>query len=233
MIVRIDVLCDAYEREVDGHIVLSWAVVSENASERKLRVLSFSTVVSMLVGGPTAAVGWGLLIFGIPLLSFFLARLLSNEALVAREWFFGLGPLFSCVGAVMAGLSFRRGLKLLKLLRRGILTRAKLVEKTATNVEINERTVYKLKFRFEVGGRRYAAMARTHEPELLEDDAQESVLYLPDDPSQASLVDHLPGKLEVKERTVDCSERRAFLQLVLPVIVLLELVVFVVRAVAG
>lgn len=209
------------------------AGMAASAPPAKERVVSFSTVVNMLVGGPTALIGWCCLIFCVPMMSFFLARLFSNAQLSGAQWFLLMGPAFAGVGAVMAALAFRRGLAVLRLLRRGVLTQAKLAGKTATNVEINERTVYELKFRFEVGGRRYAATARTHEPEKLEDDAEEPLLYLPDDPSKASLVDHLPGALQVKERTADSSDKSALLHLLPPVVFLLALVVFVVRALIG
>ncbi|MBW2733698.1 MAG: hypothetical protein JRH20_15025 [Deltaproteobacteria bacterium] len=193
-------------------------------------MVSFSTVVNMLVGGPTAVLGWVLLLLSVPLMNLFLARLLNNTPLSGSQWFTLIGPAFLGVGGVLTTMAFSRGLKVLKLLRHGVLTQAKLSSKTATGGEINERRVYELKFRFEVGGQRYAAMARTHEPEKLEDDATEALLYLPQDPSHARLIDHLPGRLKVKELTVDSGDKEALAHLVLPMLFLVALVAFVVRA---
>jgi hypothetical protein len=51
-----------------------------------------------------------------------------------------------------------------------------------------------MRFEFEADdGKRYQTVARTHQTEKLEDDKLEPLLYLPADPRQATLIDHLPG----------------------------------------
>jgi hypothetical protein len=105
-----------------------------------------------------------------------------------------LAFLIALVGVTLAVFGSRRGRRALALLRDGEVTRATLVDKQPTNFYINEQQVFRMRFQFEAAdGRSWDVVAKTHRPQILEDDATEQVLYLPSDPRWATLLDHLPG----------------------------------------
>lgn len=97
---------------------------------------------------------------------------------------FGAGVLF---------FATRPGRRAIMLLRRGAVARGRLVDKQPTRARVNQRRVYRYTFEFEPDdGGKYHVSARTHLG-VLEDEPTEQILYLRDDPSIATVLDHLPG----------------------------------------
>jgi hypothetical protein len=87
-----------------------------------------------------------------------------------------------------------------RLLGSGRMALGKLIAKEPTNMRVNNRTVYKMTFEFVDGNGRTCTMrTRTSEPEKLEDDAEERILYDPERPECAVTLDTLPGGAEVDE----------------------------------
>ncbi|MBI5882667.1 MAG: DUF3592 domain-containing protein [Elusimicrobia bacterium] len=106
--------------------------------------------------------------------------------------------LFPAVGLgfILAGL--RSGILSGRLLSRGLPTQGSLVSKLPTSTKINDRTVYAMTFAFRDSfGVERSVTTRTHEPEVLEDESRENILYDPADPSRAVTVDSLPGRVRV------------------------------------
>jgi len=129
--------------------------------------------------------------------------------------------IFPVVGFCFLTAGFLRGRRAIRLLKEGLVARGALRSKEPTNTRINRRTVYKLTFAFQDElGQTHEAVARTHEPERLEDDAEEPLLYDPVHPSRATLLDHLPGAPRIDDmgQIQTQSSARAMLTLVLPTI---------------
>lgn len=133
-------------------------------------------------------------------------------------WLIGLVALFPAVGLVLALGGLRRGLTGVALLAEGELTVGRLRAKEPTNTRINNRTVYALTFAFtDLDGREQTVVERTHQPEKLQDDAEELLVYDPSTPSRAVLVDNLPGRPALdRERGVFAGSARGLLALLLP-----------------
>lgn len=109
--------------------------------------------------------------------------------------FVGLFPLLGL--AFIAG-SMIAGLRTLVVLRRGRLTRGRLVDKQPTSTTINDRRVFALTFEFEdERGNMQQARIKTHKIEQLEDEAEERLFYDPKHPAHARMVDLLPGNVRV------------------------------------
>jgi hypothetical protein len=107
--------------------------------------------------------------------------------------------LFPLVGIAFVLVAVTRGRRAARLLAEGEVARGKLVGKRATNVSVNNRTVFELRFEFiATNGEKYEAVARTHQPALLEDEPTEQLVYLAAAPEQATLIDHLPGAPRVQ-----------------------------------
>ena len=107
--------------------------------------------------------------------------------------------IFPFVGAVILIPSTLMGLKRNRLLREGILTMGTLKSKEATNMTVNKRRVFELRFDFTArDGQRHEAVARSSDTAKLEDEAQEPLLYDPNDPSRAYMLDEAPARPQVE-----------------------------------
>lgn len=126
-------------------------------------------------------------------------RAVGSRASTFPAWTLLLVGLFPTIGLLLAFSGFRSGLRSRSLLVNGKLAQGTLISKEATNQSVNESTVYDLTFRFTPEGarREFTTVARTHRTEHLEDDEQESLLYDSRFPSDAVLLDNLPGKAQV------------------------------------
>jgi hypothetical protein len=94
----------------------------------------------------------------------------------------------------------RAGLRRCRLLREGLQTTGRLVEKRKTNTEINGQRVYELTFEYATfDGRQLTTSTSTHRTERLLDEREEPLLYDPIDPSRACLLDSLSWRPELDE----------------------------------
>jgi Protein of unknown function (DUF3592) len=133
--------------------------------------------------------------------------------------FVGIFPL---VGVGMFVPAILRGLKRNRLLREGLMAQGKLISKEPTNITINDRRLWELRYEFTArDGRRCEASARSTNTENLEDEATEPLLYDPGDPTRAFVLDEMPARPEL-EMNGELRGRpgRAIRALILPAIVL-------------
>ena len=127
--------------------------------------------------------------------------------------------LFPVIGLCLMLSGFRKGRKAVRLLANGEQAFGVLKSKEATNTRINNRRVYKLTFEFtDQIGQTNEVTAKTHEPEHLQDDAEEPLLYDPVRPNWATLLDHLPGAPRIDEmgQIQTQSPIRSLLVLIVP-----------------
>ena len=139
----------------------------------------------------------------------------------------GLGFLYS-------GISY--GLKANRLLSHGRIAFGELISTESTGTRINNRPVLKLTFSFPASaGLDWEVTAKTHEPEDLQDEAREPVLYDPDDPSIAVLLDNLPGPIEfdVNGNLLSSSSLDTVKTLILPGLSLVGHGIYLVLAIFG
>ncbi|HEX8170812.1 MAG TPA: DUF3592 domain-containing protein [Thermoanaerobaculia bacterium] len=127
----------------------------------------------------------------------------ASRILGMRRAHFGRGVLFvllfPIIGAFFVLGGTRSGLRRARLLRDGVVTTGRLLSRHPTNVRINDQPVWELTFEFTArDGRKCEAKARTTDPSRLEDEAQEPLLYDPNDPSCAYVLDELPQRPEVE-----------------------------------
>lgn len=105
--------------------------------------------------------------------------------------------IFPLVGLLILIPATIFGIKRNRLLRDGLLADGTLTSKAATNMQVNNRTVYELIFTFTArDGRQYEAKARSTDTRRLEDESQEPLLYDPADPTRACLLDEAPARPE-------------------------------------
>ena len=132
--------------------------------------------------------------------------------------------IFPAVALLLLVFSLRGRLVLGRLLRDGRLAQGKLKERAPTNMRVNNRRVYRLAFDF-VGedGRRHEAQESTSQTAALEDEPSESLLYLPESPSTAALVDGLPDSIQAdtEGNLYLATPSSARLALLLPLVVTL------------
>jgi hypothetical protein len=107
--------------------------------------------------------------------------------------------IFPLVGLAILIPSTIWGRRRNHLLENGIFTTGKLLGRRPTNMTVNKRPVIELVFEFTTrDGRRCEATARTTNPQKLEDEAQEPLLYDPENPEKACLLDEAPARPKVE-----------------------------------
>jgi Protein of unknown function (DUF3592) len=131
--------------------------------------------------------------------------------------------IFPLIGFVVLYFGAKSGSRRNLLLERGILTTGTLIGKRETNVTVNKRRVWALTFEFIArDGRRCEAEGRSTDPERMEDEAQEPLLYDPDDPSRAYMLDEAPARPEF-DQTGELRGRpfAALFAIIVPAVVIL------------
>ena len=128
--------------------------------------------------------------------------------------------IFPIVGALIGIAGIRAGRRRLRMLYVGRMARGKLVAKEPTNTKINKQTVYKLTFEFTTPDGRVGRVSdKTHETARLEDEAEELLLYNPDNLEEGAAIDALPGGVKMNDagEITEYSAPRALLLMLLPV----------------
>ena len=107
--------------------------------------------------------------------------------------------IFPAIGLALLIVFTRIGMKQNDLLRDGVFTTGVLKSRRPTNMTVNKRPVFELLFEFTArDGRKCEASARTTDPSRLEDEAREPLLYDPENPSKAYVLDEAPARPKVE-----------------------------------
>jgi hypothetical protein len=105
--------------------------------------------------------------------------------------------IFPMIGLGFHTFGIRYGMKANRLLSQGRIAFGTLISSESTGASINNCPVLELTFNIRAeDGLDYDVTAKTHEPEDLRDEAEETLLYDPNNPSTALLLDDLPGSAE-------------------------------------
>lgn len=114
-----------------------------------------------------------------------------------REMFGALVALvaiFPLVGLGFLFFALRQNIKAVDLVVNGHFARGKLLNREATNTQINDQTVFRYTFSFETpDGRSYEVVTKTHQRHLVEDEETERLLYAAADPAHAVIYDTIPN----------------------------------------
>jgi hypothetical protein len=116
-----------------------------------------------------------------------------------RRGMFSPGVLFVTIFPAV-GLGFLipgmlTGRKRNHLLQNGILTTGKAVDRRPTNIRINNRPLWEVVFEFhDRHGQRRECCARATDTTRLEDETSEALLYDPEDPTKAYVIDEAPAR---------------------------------------
>jgi hypothetical protein len=103
----------------------------------------------------------------------------------------GLGfPVFGLISMIFGMKKLIRQISILKI---GEMTYGRLLNKEATNLKIDKRTVYKLTFEFTASDNiAYQVVAKSNDTNSLTDDKLEKLVYDPAKPERFVLIDALP-----------------------------------------
>jgi hypothetical protein len=109
--------------------------------------------------------------------------------------------IFPLAGLLMAFFSMRKNIEAIDLIVNGRVAYGKRISREPTGVQINNQPVYRYTFRFETpDGQQHEAHGETHQPRLLEDDAEEMLLYAESRPEYAVMYDAVPGAPPLSSR---------------------------------
>jgi hypothetical protein len=133
-----------------------------------------------------------------------------------------LAPM--AAGAVLIVVGLGRGMKANRLLAVGHGAMARIKSQEPTNTRINNRPVIKFVFEFVAGdGKTYETTLRTHRTEDVTDGEGELLVYDPQQPAVAALLDNMPGGVAIDDRgKVGVRDiRRTLVSLIVPAVVIL------------
>lgn len=103
--------------------------------------------------------------------------------------------IFPAIGLVFLIPGTLTGRKRNHLLQNGILGSGKAIDRRPTNVRINNRPVWEVVYEFhDRNGMRQECCARAVDTTRLEDEESEALLYDPEDPSKAYVIDEAPAR---------------------------------------
>jgi len=148
------------------------------------------------------------------------SRIRGMQRTISRPWAF-FAVLFSGGGLLCLVPGLVRGWKACKLLRKGMLAVGKAVATRPTGTHVDFRPVHAVQFEFETeDGRKFYAVAVTHQPEKLAQYEYEGLLYDPDDPSYAAMIGNLPGspQIDIEGNVTAGSRMRGILALAVPAV---------------
>ncbi len=149
-----------------------------------------------------------------------LSRILGTRAHVFSAAISFVG-VFPCVALGFIFFGTRKGSRAVNLLTNGILTKAKFTDKRSTNMTVNKRPVFEYFFEFKAfDGRLCKTSVRTSNPELILNEEQESLLYHPEYPERAMLIDDLPAQVKFTPSGAIDSYKSNMLCLLLPAVII-------------
>jgi len=138
---------------------------------------------------------------------------------------FGAGvafvAIFPFIGFVFVFFATKSGFRRNALLRNGLLANGKLIGRERTNMTINDRPVWKMVFEYTGrDGQRHEASANTTDTSRLEDEAQEPLLYDPDNPARAYVLDEAPARPQFESNGELRGRPTGYLAAIIPGIVI-------------
>ncbi|GAB4126755.1 MAG: hypothetical protein OHK0045_06330 [Raineya sp.] len=104
--------------------------------------------------------------------------------------------IFPLVGGLIIFFRIPQAINKIRVLREGVLGEGNYVRMEATNIRINRQTVMKLFFELKLGNKTYETYTETHldrQIRKLTDGTPKKLLYLPQNPQRAILLDNVAG----------------------------------------
>lgn len=178
-----DIGMEINEVDVMGHLV------DYEVAGQRYETMSFTT-------GKLTQAGTSVTVFYRPDKPW-VARIEDMRAAPIEGWPIFLVLIFPGLGILMVIGGLRKGLQAVSLIQHGELTQAKLIKREHTQMQVNDQTVWKLIFSYQVKGKMYDQSLKTHQTEKLTDESQEALIYHPKRPAQSLLLDSLPGELAI------------------------------------
>lgn len=156
------------------------------------------------------------------------AYIVGMEEMQMPGWAMLLLGILPGTGLFFIAFGLARNRRSLWLIVNGVFTRGKLVDKRATNMQINRQPVYAYAFEFEVERQgTITARCSTHQTQRVEDESQEIILYDPRNPHRNAVYDAIPVAPVINRRgEFEPVESWRIALLVFP-LVMLSLVVLV------
>ncbi|HEX2060794.1 MAG TPA: DUF3592 domain-containing protein [Thermoanaerobaculia bacterium] len=175
-------------------------VESTGASENERTVMANHyeySVAGRTFRGTSYSTGWSANTGDSVTVEYMEANPLRSRIEGMRRALFGPGVafvvIFPLIGLGLLIPATRSGLRRNRLLREGLLTTGTLSGRRDTNMRVNKQPVWELTFDFVTrDGRRAQAKARATDTYRLEDEAREPLLYDPENPERAYVLDEVP-----------------------------------------
>lgn len=110
-------------------------------------------------------------------------------------WVIFLLAIFPIIGFALAFSGLKKVLGWLEIIKVGQVTFGTFFRKETTGASVNEQQVYRFFFKFYVNNQEFEATGETYKTYKLTDEQYEPLIYNPTAPSEAIMIDGLPGSV--------------------------------------
>jgi hypothetical protein len=129
--------------------------------------------------------------------------------------------IFPAIGFLILFFATKSGIRRNHLLREGILTTGTFLRREPTNMTVNKERVWEVTFEFtDRNGERREVTARGTDTRRLEDEQREPLLYDPNHPEKACLLDEAPSRPRLEHGELVGRPLAAVLVLIVPGLVI-------------
>ncbi len=153
------------------------------------------------------------------------SRMIGGRSKMFSSWTI-LIIIFPLSGLFLIWRSLQINMKSLNLIKNGVFTTGKMKSRTPTNssIEINgvEYPIYKYEFDFKRGASVYIAYCKTYKTQLVEDEVEEFILFMPNQPSYNTVYDSITNAPEINRsgQLIDIPIEKSY-YLIAPILSLL------------
>jgi hypothetical protein len=102
--------------------------------------------------------------------------------------------IFPAIGFSFLFICFKKGIPAIRAIRYGTMTRGRFVKMESTGGSVNDQTIFDIYFSFkDAFGNEHTAIGSTHKTGPVRDEPEERIIYDPENPSTAVIVDAMPA----------------------------------------
>ncbi len=121
-----------------------------------------------------------------------IARIQGTKLGVFPIWILLLVFIFPIIGAFMFYFGLKKGLGWINIIKVGQISFGQYLRQEPTNSSVNNQPVYRFFFKFLYQGTEYEATGETHKVYKLTDEKFEPLVFNPNNPNEAVMVDGFP-----------------------------------------
>ncbi len=162
---------------------------------QKRKTISTLLKLRLLLDGVTGLIGLIFFVIGFFMSTLFISVFASQTPSEFPAFILFI-LIFPIAGLILLYFSAKKGVIKIKVVEHGQVTYGTFSHSESTNITINKQPVYNVFFNFSVNGNNYTAVNQTYQIKLINTQASEPLIYIPENPNQAVMLHGLPTQIQ-------------------------------------